>query len=218
MKAVVCVEAGPLSDAARAALALAVKLRGELTSIIALAASPKPAPEALVAARRLGADRAVQLLDPGLDDTDIDALGRSLAYAVRILEGGVVLAGARSDGEGRGIVPAAIAHHLRVPYIAYVEELVVSGKEAKVLLRAGGRKRRLAVPLPAVLTTGAASALAASPREGGDVTIETIAIEAHADDTRPIRVYPLGQLERPRRKPATASSPAELVRRWLERG
>jgi electron transfer flavoprotein beta subunit len=216
MKVIVCVEAAALGEAARSALALAVNVRSKDTSIIALAVTPRASTESLTAARRLGADRAVQVLDPGLDDTDVEALGQSLAQAIRRLGGDLVLAGARSDGEGRGIIPAAIAHHLGAPYLSHIEDLALEGREARVLVRTAGRKRRLAVPLPAVLTAGAALAPVAKPREGGEVSIETISIEARLDDTKPTRIFPLGSLDKPRRKPAAASSPAELVRRWRD--
>jgi electron transfer flavoprotein beta subunit len=215
MKIVVCVEARPLGEATRAAIALAARARRPPMALIALSAGPSADASSLAEARRLGADRAVHLLDPS-DGIDADALGRALAEATRRLGADLILAGARSDGEGRGVVPAAVAHHLGVAYVPYVDELsITADREVEVVLRAGGRKRRLAVPLPAVLTVGAASAPAAKAKPATESTVETLILDAPPRDAPPLRPYPLGTLERPKRKPAAAPNAAELVKHWL---
>jgi electron transfer flavoprotein alpha/beta subunit len=211
-KIVVCVEPWGLSAASRAALALAARVPG--AAVTALAATDNSATEALTEAQRLGAPRAAQVMELQLESLEVAALGRTLVDALRALKADLVLCGAVSDGEGRGVVPAAIAHHWAAAYVPFVEELAISGAEATVQVRTGGRKRRLAVPLPAVLTVGASLSLPAPAAATHPAPIETLQL---SDPGRTLgRASDLGTLERPRRKPVTADSAAELLRRWLD--
>jgi electron transfer flavoprotein beta subunit len=212
MKVVVCVESWGLSAASRAALALAARL-APAAEIVALSATDTNATEALTEAQRLGARRAVQVMEMAFEGLDVGALGKTLADVVRAQTADLVLCGARSDGEGRGVVPAAIAHHLGVPYVPYIEELSVAGGEATVLVRSGGRKRRLAVALPCVLTTGAGLALPA-PAPASASAIETVKPDATMRTVG--RTSDLGALDKPKRKPAAATSASDLLRRWLD--
>jgi electron transfer flavoprotein alpha/beta subunit len=212
LKVVVCVEPWGLSEATRAALALATRVPD--ATVIALAAADDSAAAALAEAQRLGAQRAAQMMEMALESLDVGALGKTLAEALKMLKVDLVLCGARSDGEGRGVVPAAIAHHWKSSYVPHVESLALSGGEAIVELRAGGRKRRLAVALPTVLTVAVAPAGAPTPRPPSPVEI----LKLPDAGMRTIgRASDLGTLDRPRRKPAAASSAGELLRRWLER-
>jgi electron transfer flavoprotein alpha/beta subunit len=124
-----------------------------------------------------------------------------------------VLAGARSEREGRGIVGAAVAHHLGAPYLAQIEALTLeSAGEVVVTVRGGGWRRRLAVALPVVLTvvpTGAADRAADDDREAG--APEIIRIDVPGSKPNPGL---LGTLDRPKRKPEMVTSAVELVRRW----
>src|SRR6185369_1571298 len=105
-------------------------------------------------------------------------------------------------------------HHWAAAYVPYVETLAVAGGEATVLVRSGGRKRTLAVPLPAVLTVTPSIAIApAAPRP---VTPVEVIRPPDAGERTLGRAPDLGTLEKPRRKTVTATSAAELLRRWLE--
>jgi electron transfer flavoprotein beta subunit len=213
MRVVVCVEPWGLSEASRAALALAARACPS-DAITALAASDVPATDALAEAQRLGAFRTAQVEETSLESLDVIGLGKTLAQALLTLNADLVLCGARSDGEGRGVVPAAVAHHWKSIYVPCVEELSVSGMEATVVVRSNGRKRRLAVPLPALLTVGAA--LTVPPQAvgaAGPSSVELIRLEDPGPRTLN-RSSDLGTLEKPKRKPVAASSAAELLRRW----
>jgi electron transfer flavoprotein alpha/beta subunit len=213
MKVVVCVEPWGLSDASRAALLLAAKLAPRAT-ITALAATDGSAVEALAEAQTLGAFRTAQVMETSLESLEVGGLGKTLAQALLTLGADLVLCGARSDVEGRGVVPAAVAHHWKSVYVPYVEELAVSGREATVVVRSNGRKRRLAVPLPALLTVGATLGVAASsgpPHTPSSV--EILRLEDPGQRTLN-RVSDLGTLEKPKRKPVAATSASDLLRRW----
>jgi hypothetical protein len=210
MKVVVCVDPAALGGAARAALALAARLAPG--TVAALAASAAPGGKGLIDARRWGAARAVEVVGPGLDGSDADALGRALAEAARGLGAELVLTGTRSDREGRGIVGAAVAHHLGAPYLANIEALAVEAPgEVVVTIRSGGWRRRLAVSLPAVLTVAASALPADAVEDSPDGEGEVMRIEVAG-----IRPSPalLGTLDRFRRKPEIVASASELVKRW----
>ncbi len=114
-----------------------------------------PLQRALVA----GAARAVRLGGEDYASVDFHTLGQALAAGIKRIGADLVLTGARSDDEGLGAVPASTARHLGFPYVSGVEELTAAGPRAvEIVVRGGGRKRRLRVELPAVL------AIVAGPR------------------------------------------------------
>ena len=211
MKVVVCVEPARLGGAARSALALAAGL-GPDVAVTALAGAPVPGGKGLLDACRCGAGRGVEVVGPGLDGSDAAALGRALAEAARGLGAELILAGNRSDREGRGIIGAAVAHHLGAPYLPGVEALAIETPgEVVVTLRLGGWRRRLAVTLPAVLTV--APAPVADPVASPHAAAEIDVIRVEVSGSRPPPAL-YGSLDRPRRKPDTVTSAVELVRRW----
>jgi electron transfer flavoprotein alpha/beta subunit len=213
MKIVVCVEPWGLSDASRAALVMAARLQPP-AMLTALAATDGSADEALAEAQRLGAFRAARVVEVALESLDVGAVGKTLADALLHLQADLVLCGARSDVEGRGVVPASVAHHWKAPYIPYVEELSVANGEATVLVRSGGRKRRLAVKLPALFTVGPSLGVAPSPGPPGTPSSVEV-LRLHDPDDRTLnRASDLGSLEKPKRKPHTATSASDLLRRW----
>ncbi len=159
MKVVVCVEGPGLGTDSRAALAAAMKL-GDGVEIAAVSAGREPSNGALAAALAAGIAGATQILDPALPSGDPAAIGRVLAAAAKRLESILVLTGATSDGEGRGAVPAAIAHHLGVPIIAHAEDIARDPENVNAVLvtvRGGGLCRRLRVRLPAVISVAGGS-------------------------------------------------------------
>jgi electron transfer flavoprotein beta subunit len=119
-----------------------------------------------LARRSAAVRRIVHLQDPTFKKAGFFTLGMVLAEAARHLEARVILAGQHSDGEGQGMVPAALAHHLRAPLFARVEAVQLPANENEVLylsLRSGGRLCKVESPLPAVLTTQPAPADETSP-------------------------------------------------------
>jgi electron transfer flavoprotein alpha/beta subunit len=213
MKVVVCVEPWGLSEASRAALVLAARACPP-AAVTALAATDGSAAAALAEAQRLGAFRTAQVMEESLESLDVGGLGKTLAQALLTLGADLVLCGARSDDEGRGVVPAAIAHHWRSVYVAHVEELSVSGAEATVVVRSNGRKRRLLLPLPALLTVGATLTVPPSPAPAETPSSVEILRLGGAGQRTLNRFSDLGALEKPKRKPAAATSASDLLRRW----
>jgi electron transfer flavoprotein alpha/beta subunit len=138
------------------ALALADPAQESVTAVLAGTSHESgPLQRALVA----GAARAVRIGGDDYASVDFHTLGQALAAGVKRIGADLVLMGARSDDEGLGAVPASTARHLGFSYLAGVEEVAPAGPRAvEVVVRGGGRKRRLRVELPAVL------AIVAGPR------------------------------------------------------
>jgi electron transfer flavoprotein alpha/beta subunit len=216
MKVVVCVEPAGVSPAALAALGLALRL-GPSATIIALAGGVAPDGKAVLEACQRGATGAAEVTGTGLDGVDAVLMGRALAHAASRLEAQLVLLGARSDGEGRGVVGAAVAHHLRAVYLPHVEGLSLDRAEegeVVVTLRSAGRMRRLAAVLPAVLTVGPGLPPPAGTPSITPPSIERILWNSAPESPRARRTGIFGTLERPRKKAQTVHSAAELIKRW----
>ena len=108
------------------ALEAALKLitaAGEGSEVTLLSMAPAAAPETLRKALAMGATRGVLVTDPALAGSDAVSTARVLAAALRTLEYDLVLAGVdTSDGAG-GTVAAAVAAHLRLPYLSYAARI-----------------------------------------------------------------------------------------------
>jgi electron transfer flavoprotein beta subunit len=167
VKIVVCLHAPPPDPAGAGlgrddahALAMALALgeanQGSVTAVLA-GTSHESGP--LQRAMGAGAARAVRIGGDDYATVDFHTLGQALASGIKRIGADLVVAGARSDDEGLGAVPASTARHLGFPYVGGVEEVATAGPRAvEVVVRGGGRKRRLRIELPAVL------AIVASPR------------------------------------------------------
>jgi electron transfer flavoprotein beta subunit len=88
-----------------------------------LTLGPAGGAEALRKALAMGAVRAVHVVDDGVRGSDIRATVEILAAALRKLEYDMVFSGAdTSDGQG-GVVAAALAARLELPYLSYASEI-----------------------------------------------------------------------------------------------
>jgi electron transfer flavoprotein beta subunit len=93
---------------------------GEITL---LSMAPTTAPETLRKALAMGATRAVHVTDPALAGSDHVSTAKVLAAALGTLDYDMVFAGIdSSDGVG-GVVPAAVAALLGLPYLSYAAKI-----------------------------------------------------------------------------------------------
>jgi electron transfer flavoprotein alpha/beta subunit len=158
----VCLHAPPATADGRAlgrddthalAHALALTGNGPSRGVTALLAGTAQETGPLHRALAAGATRAVRVGGDDFGAADFHTVGQVLAVAIRRLDADLVLTGARSDDDGLGAVPAAAARYLGIGYVAGVEEITLCGSgEVEVVVRGGGRKRRLRVKVPAVLS------------------------------------------------------------------
>jgi electron transfer flavoprotein alpha/beta subunit len=165
---------------------------GDAHRVTALLAGSPAEAGPLQRAVAAGVDRAVRLAGDDYRTADFHTMGQALAAGVRRVGGAdLVLAGARSDDEGLGAVPASVARQLGFTYVANVEAIAhgpaklgalksEAGADGtvEVLVRGGGRKRRLRVKLPAVLavTAGPPTATAPSDRTSNPNDVEVISL------------------------------------------
>ena len=226
MKVIVCLQTprgataeAPLAldDAHALAMALALGPGHTVTALLAgLAADEAPLRQALAA----GATRAVRVVGEDFGVADFHTLGQALGTAVRRLGADLVLTGARSDDDGLGAVPAAIARHVGALHVACIESLAaVEGAGVDVHVRGGGRRRRLRLSLPASLSvvapTPAWPALPdAAPRPDAQPAAPKVEVLSLVDPEATVvrrRTELLGQPELPRRATVEVSSGEAFV-------
>jgi electron transfer flavoprotein beta subunit len=196
------------------ALTLAAAPAGQhrVTALLAgSSAEAGPLSRALAA----GAGRAVRLAGDDYRTADFHAVGQALAAGVRRIGGDLVLTGARSDDEGLGAVPAATARQLGYAYVAAVES-IVQGDQAgtvEVLVRGGGRKRRLRVKLPAVLSVSAGPGQDPAPPDpsGNASAVEVVSLSDPDATVVRRRTELLGRVEPASRGTQEVSSAAAFI-------
>lgn len=227
MKIVVCLRPA-VSEAERArsndpplALALALAAGGGEHQVIALLPDSAGQVDPLRRALRAGVARAVRLLDDQMSTTEFHGLGQLLASAVRRLDGDLVLLGSPFDDEGVGAMSAALAKQLGVVHLARVEAMrgAQTPNTVEITVRGGGRKRRLAVKAPAVLSVVAppdadvALPSAAEPPADPDAAIETMTLSDPEATVVRRRSQHLGRPEITSRTTVAVGSAEELVAR-----
>jgi len=219
MKLLVCLRTSPgtgaeLLDAADAqALAQAASLRAAGHTVTALYAAGTGESGAIAARLLPHVDRAVRLLSDDLPAADFHTLGQMLAMAIRRTGADVVLVPVQGDEQAAGGAPAAIARHLGARYVPFVEQIAALGDSGvEVLVRGGGRKRRLRVALPAVLATAPGRTPLPAPAPGAaEPIVETVALGDPESTVVRRRTELLGRPEPAARDTQSVSSAAALV-------
>lgn len=166
----------------RAALEIALRLRGDNGRVTVLTLGPTESERSLRDALAAGADKAVRI------DGPTRYHGRTVAAALADAAAGsdLVITGDFSIDRGTGAVPAFIAADLRFAQALGLVgvETDVQDEKGRLTIRAirrldGGRREMLDVPLPAVMSVeGAAAKLRraslASSLASGDTAIEVL--------------------------------------------
>jgi electron transfer flavoprotein beta subunit len=145
---------GVVDVAGRHALELALALKAAAGGkLVALAMGPTGADQALRHALAAGADEAVLVSDPALAGSDSGATAAVLAAALRRLpDAGLVLTGeASSDGATSQLAPR-LAEALGRPVVTGVVEAALAGETLTALRNGEGRRERVEVAAPVVLT------------------------------------------------------------------
>lgn len=142
--------------------------------------------------------------------------GWVLAEAVGRLKPDLILAGTASDDEGRGMVPAALAHHLHLPIVASAQDVVPAGDGFAVTLYGGGQRIQLNYQCPLVVTAAPGWPDVASRNDGPSPDWEELSLADLGVDENQLLRRPdmLGDLQPPPGKPEVVSLDV-LVTRWL---
>jgi electron transfer flavoprotein beta subunit len=199
-----------LDDAHALALALAL---GAGHTVTALLAGTAPDEGPLHRALAAGAGRAVRVVGEDFGAADFHTLGQALATAVKKLGADLVLAGARSDDDGLGAVPAALARQLGALHVACIESLAAAPEGGvEISVRGGGKRRRLRVPLPAVLSVVASSGGATLPATAAaPPAVEVLSLVDPEATVVRRRTELLGQPELPQRATEEVASADAFV-------
>ncbi len=203
----------------RAALEIALRLRGDDGRVTVLTLGPRESERCLRDALAAGADDAVRI------DGPTRYHGRTVAAALADAAAGadLVIAGDFSIDRGTGAVPAFIAADLGFAQALGLVgvETDVHDHEGRPTIRAvrrldGGRREILDVPLPAVMSVeGAAASLRRAPLAAslasGDAAIEVLPPPTGAPPRIEVRPY----RPRPRVLPAPSGDTLDRVRELL---
>lgn len=125
------------------------KFGGEVT-VVSMGSSR--AAEALRTALAMGADKAVLISDPALDEADEWAAAEALAKAVSSLSYDVILAGRIAIDDGSSQVAVRLAEKLNIPSVSSVLKLDLDGSNAAATREIDGGTEVIALSLPAVFT------------------------------------------------------------------
>ncbi len=121
--------------------------------VVVATLGPERATQALKEALAKGADRALHLSDPALQNLDAYATARALAAAVQQEKPDLALTGLQADDDGFGQTGVLMAEILDWPHSTIIMEIQAGEKTLKVKRELeGGYFQWIEVPLPAILT------------------------------------------------------------------
>ncbi len=121
--------------------------------VIALTVGKEPDEEVLRRALALGADDAIRIWDPLLEEADPFLIAVVLSQAIKGLAFDLVLTGVQASDDGYAQVGPMMAEMLGIPHVTLVTHLGFEGKKALVRRELeGGLEEEVEVELPALLT------------------------------------------------------------------
>ena len=134
--------------ALEAALKLVEAHGGEVTL---LSMAPPTAPDTMRKALAMGAQRGVLLTDSALEGSDAVSTARVLASALKTLEYDLVLAGVDTSDSSLGVVAAAVATLVGLPYLSYAAKIEPTDSGVRVHRISTTGYDVLEAPLPALI-------------------------------------------------------------------
>src|SRR5438874_12092908 len=142
---------GDLNRVDRYAIEAAVRLKESAagSEVVAVSMGPEGVAESLRTALALGADRAILVSDPAAAGSDLLATARVLARVLAGQSPDLTLFGQQSIDGGGGLLWAAIADLLRLPFASQAAELNVQDGTIQVSRQTEFGDDSIAVGLPA---------------------------------------------------------------------
>ncbi len=142
-----------IDEIAERAVEVALRYRdGADAEVVVLTMGPESATDMLRRVLAMGADSAVQVVDPTLEGADMMTTAAVLAAAIRRTGFDVVVAGNESsDGRG-GVLAAMVAEHLGVPHLARLDEVVIDEEHVRGVRVVGSERVSLRAAVPAILS------------------------------------------------------------------
>jgi len=99
----------------------------------------------------MGVDRGILVSDDTLAGSDTWATAKVLAAALKTGQFDLILCGQESADARTGLLPGALAEHLGLPLLSYVEKLDIDGSTATVHREVSGGYQIVTASLPAVV-------------------------------------------------------------------
>jgi len=122
-------------------------------TVVALCIGPESARDALKHALAMGADEAVLVSDPALNEIDQVAAARVLAAAIqKIGDADMVMFGRQTLDNGSGLTTAQVARILGLPLLGLVGHIEVQDGSVKVERVTEDGRQTISAKLPAVLS------------------------------------------------------------------
>jgi len=122
-------------------------------TVVALCIGPESAKDALKHALAMGADEAVLVSDPALNEIDQVAAARVLAAAIKkIGNADMVMFGRQTLDNGSGLTTAQVARILGLPLLGLVGQIEVQDGSVKVERVTEDGRQTISAKLPAVLS------------------------------------------------------------------
>jgi len=131
------------------ALKIKEKVGGE---VIVVGAGAETATQGLRTCLAMGADSAVLIQDPALENSDSFVIGTVLAEVCRTLTPDLILFGKHAIGVDNGQVPSVIAERLDLPQVSVVAKLEITDNTFQAERDIEGAREVVAGSLPAVIT------------------------------------------------------------------
>jgi len=131
------------------ALKIKEKLGGE---VIVVGAGAETATQGLRTCLAMGADSAVLVQDPALENADSFVIGTVLAAVCRTLTPDLVLFGKHAIGVDNGQVPSVIAEQLDLPQVSVVANLEITDNTFRAERDIEGAREVVEGSLPVVIT------------------------------------------------------------------
>ena len=122
------------------------------STVTALCIGPESAREALKHALAMGADEAVLVSDPALNELDTVGAARVLAAAIQKLGADMVVFGRQTLDTGSGLTPAQTARVLGWPMLGLAGQIKVDGGSVQVERVIEEGRQSVKANLPAVLS------------------------------------------------------------------
>jgi electron transfer flavoprotein beta subunit len=147
---------GDLNSVDRYAIEAAVRIK-EATAgseVVAVSMGPEGVAECLRTALALGADRAALVSDPAAAGSDLLATAKVLAGVLAREQPDLTLFGQQSADGGGGLLWAAIADLLRLPFASQAAELEVQDNTVQVSRQTEIGDEVITVGLPALISVG----------------------------------------------------------------
>jgi electron transfer flavoprotein beta subunit len=144
---------GELNDVDKNAIEEGLRIQTDRgAELVVVAMGPEPAVDSLRTALALGADRAVLVCDPAVAGSDLVATSRVLAKVLEREDADLVLFGQQTADGGGGVLWAAVAERLRLPFVSQATELELLDASVRVTRQTEFGDDVIELPLPAVVS------------------------------------------------------------------